>query len=93
MSYELTLTYGERQAIDWVGHRDRNGDELYRLLWLNSEIISPADEFRTWDDKRDIVVKVPEAVAWTVAEIINEGLPHFSSDFRSKLLQWRGRIV
>lgn len=93
MAYQLTLTHEERAAIDWVGHRDRNGDELYRALWLNSQIVSPVDEDLLWIDKVDITVDVPEHVAWEVAEIIDAGLPHFAPGLVTKLQEWRGKIV
>jgi hypothetical protein len=63
--YSLTLTADERAAIDWVGYRYSNGDELYNLLWGASKQ-SPDDA--DWDDPRDITFSIPESVAWAIAE-------------------------
>ena len=32
MSYKLTLTSGDREAVDWVDYRYSNGHDLYDLL-------------------------------------------------------------
>lgn len=87
--YTLTLTLAERKAIDWIGHRYRHGTELYRLLWAQSEQEGEDD----WDADADITFHVPESVAWTVAEIIDEGLDCFASDLVVKLWEFRDRIV
>jgi hypothetical protein len=90
MAYRLTLTAAERSAIDWVGNRYRHGDELYRLLWAESRQ-SPDDA--DWDDPRDIEFAIPESVAWTIGEIIDDGLDCFAGDLCHKLYEFRGRIV
>lgn len=83
--YTLTLTYSERQAIDWIGGRYRHGDELANLL---SELTN--DE---WHGPEDIVFSVPEHVAWTISEIIDEGLDCFAPELQHKLYKFQGSIV
>jgi hypothetical protein len=60
--YVLTLTREERQAIDFVGHRYSNGNELFDLLmrceWDDVE----------WDEGEDIEFNIPEHVAWEIRE-------------------------
>lgn len=90
MAYKLTLTQAERKAIDWVGGRYRHGDELYSLLWGKS-VVTPDDA--DWDDPRDMVFTVPEHVAWTISEIINEGLDCFAPELQHKLYEFQGSIV
>ncbi len=68
--YQLTLTAGERKAIDWVGYRYSHGIDLYRLLWANS-VISPDDA--DWNADCDIAFSVPEHVAWQIGEMGEEG--------------------
>lgn len=89
MAYKLTLTKGERDAIDWVGHRYRHGDEFYKLLMGCTQVPDDAD----WDDERGIEYTIPEHTAWTMGEIIDEGLDCFADEFRSKLYTFRNRIV
>lgn len=88
--YELTLTAGERKAIDWIGHRGRHGTELYRLLWVES---TQTPDDADWDDPRDITFSIPEHVAWTVSEIIWEGLTNFGPELVRKLQRLQDRIV
>lgn len=45
----LTLTLGERQALDWVGNRYATGDDLYKHLWVYCE---QSDDEQDWDDPR-----------------------------------------
>lgn len=88
--YHLTLTYAERRAIDWIGDRYRHGTELYRLLWVESTV-TPDDE--DWDSPNDITFAIPEHVAWTISEIISEGLDCFAPDLVCKLHRLQDRIV
>jgi hypothetical protein len=88
--YDLTLTHEERKALDWIGDRYRHGYELYRLLWVDSTA-TPDDA--DWDDERDITFSIPEHVAWTVGEIVDEGLDNFSDELADKLRALRDRIV
>lgn len=89
MAYSLTLTKSERDAIDWVGYRYRHGDELYKLLcecqWTPDDL--------DWDSELDITFSIPEHIAWTIGEIIDDGLDCFADEFCIKLHQFRNRIV
>lgn len=69
MAYKLTLTLGERRAIDWVGYRYSHGDKLYSLLWADS---TQTPDDADWDDARDITFSIPEHVAWEIREIGEE---------------------
>jgi hypothetical protein len=91
MAYKLTLTKGERDAIDWVGGRYAHGTDFYKLLCECTASPDDAD----WDDERDITYTVPEHVAWQMADIINgeDRLACFSGEFCEKLLTFAGRIV
>lgn len=88
--YELTLTKSERAAIDWIGNRYRHGDELYRLLWVESTQ-TPDDV--DWDADCDVQFRIPENVAWTISEIIGEGLDCFGPELVRKLQRLQDRIV
>lgn len=91
--YKLTLTYDERRAIDFVGHRFTNGDELFRILWVKCEQ-DPDDV--DWDFKGEITFLVPEHVAWEVQKICDEeaGLwPCFSDDLARKMDDFLSSVV
>jgi hypothetical protein len=91
--YKLTLARSERAAIDWVGHRDWNGDELYRLLWGQSDV-SPADV--DWDTDCDATFSIPESVAWQIRELYEHhgsGIPCFADDLRGKIQTLLDSIV
>lgn len=90
MAYTLTLSLGERQAIDWVGGRYRHGDELYKCLWRDSAA-TPDDA--DWDDPRDITFTVPEPTAWRVGEIVDAGLDCFGDTLSAKLRAFRDAVV
>lgn len=91
MPYLLTLSAGERKAIDWVGDRYRHGDELYSLLWTECQ---SEDNSQDWDDPDAITFVVPEPAAWVISEIVEEdGLACFGDDLRSKLYEFVGKIV
>ncbi len=64
--YALTLTAGERKALDWIGNRYAHGDDLYRLLWGKCKA-TPDDA--DWDDSRPITFAVPEHVAWQIRDM------------------------
>lgn len=92
MPYTLTLTKDERKAIDWVGHRYSNGNDLYKLL-TDGEM-TPDD--RDWSDDGDITFKVPEAVAWEIkenAEAEDGFWPCFSGELASKMQRFIDGIV
>ena len=64
--YYLTLTAGERKAIDWIGYRYDHGTDLYRLLWAKCDNhASDCD----WDFDGDITFAIPEHVAWEIKEM------------------------
>tara|TARA_Y100000034_G_C6682479_1_gene300055 strand:- start:376 stop:660 length:285 start_codon:yes stop_codon:yes gene_type:complete len=65
--YTLTLTHEDRKAIDWVGHRYSNGDDLFDLLW-DSIVVGPAIVGKKWDDDIDITFHIPEHIAWQIKE-------------------------
>ena len=56
--YHLTLTHGERRAIDWVGRRYDHGDNLRDCLFSVD-----------WDSPEDITFDIPEYVAWEINRI------------------------
>lgn len=81
--YKLTLTRSERMAIDWVGDRDWNGDELSRCL-----LGSFANPDQEWGDDGDMTFFIPEHDAWDMLALYEDNrrlIPHFSSEFRAKL--------
>lgn len=92
MSYTLTLTKSERDAMDWVGERYRHGDELGNLLDKN------CPEASEWSEDNDITFTIPEHVAWEMREIIEGDDGRFNLDcFRSglcaKLIKfWEGVV-
>lgn len=90
MAYTLTLTHGERQAIDWIGERYSHGVELSLLLWSDSKVM---DDHAEWDDDCDMVFTVPESVAWEIARIVEEGLDCFSPTLVRKLREFADKIV
>lgn len=90
--YTLTLTAEDRQAIDWVGNRYRHGDELFALLWADSEqCLEDAD----WDSEDDITFQIPEHVAWDIQDIINDedGLACFAPSLIDKLFLFCEQVV
>lgn len=89
--YKLTLTAGERRAIDWIGDRYAHGLELYRLLWSNCEQ-EPDDQ--NWDADADITFHIPEHVAWDICSIVEEdNLACFDGDLVHKLLEFTTAVV
>lgn len=88
--YRLTLTNGERAAIDWVGGRYRHGDELFGLLISECEAI-PDDV--DWDAPETITFTIPEHVAWAIGDIVDEGLDCFADELVAKLRRFRDGIV
>ena len=91
MGYKLTLTSGERDAIDFVGYRYPHGDDLYRLLWVECTQ-SPDDA--DWDCGGDIEFNIPEHVAWQIRDIIdNSSLDLFARELVSKLRNFSAKVV
>ena len=93
--YNLLLTSDERSAIDWVGNRYDHGDNLRSLL-TGCEMI--ADEVESedieWSGDYEIEFLVPESVAWSINEIIDEGnLECFAIELVRKLLDFANSVV
>jgi hypothetical protein len=91
--YNLTLTHDERMAIQFVGHRYSNGDDLYLLLWANSRI-QPDDE--DWDAPCDLTFTFPEHIAWQISENAEreEGrFPLFRPSLVAKMEEFLATIV
>ncbi len=83
--YELTLTHAERAAIDWIGNRYHNGNDLYLQLWVYSTVV-PDDV--DWDGEADLTFHIPEYVAWKIKEQAEaEGFawPCFSEELAWKM--------
>lgn len=88
--YTLTLTRGEREALDWIGGRYRHGDELGTLLWMDCTA-NPLDE---WDGDMDITFHIPEHVAWTISEIIDaDSLACLGTRLSRKLTDLQAKVV
>lgn len=99
--YKLTLSVGERKAIDWIGHRYAHGEYLRRMLDDSSVVryntpfnITEEDIF--WDIDHEITFNIPEHIAWEIRDIVysNGGsLECFDDEFRSKLINFCEQIV
>lgn len=90
MAYTLTLTSGERHAIDWVGNRYGHGNDLCLLL------IGCIRGDEEWGQEGDITFEIPEGTAWAIQEIAEEDNHNwtcFSSDLASKLDRFCDGIV
>lgn len=66
--YRLTLTRDERRAINWVGNRYTNGDELYTTL----QDCETKPEDVDWDYDRDITFYIPEHTAWQISNAADQ---------------------
>ena len=93
--YNLLLTSDERSAIDWIGDRYDHGNSLRSLL-TDCEMI--ADEVESedieWSGDYDIEFLVPESVAWSINEIIDDGnLECFAIELVRKLLDFADSVV
>jgi hypothetical protein len=88
--YRLTLTKSERAAIDWVGHRDWNGDPLSSIL------LDCMPEDVEWGDDGDITFEIPEHKAWEINDLYTEAdylIPHFAPELAHKLQEFLSAIV
>lgn len=108
MSYKLTLTRSERQAIEWIGHRYFHGNDLQDLISTftpydaddmliaaeNTITSVPVDE--AWESNHDITFDLPECVAWRINEGFEaEGYQFacLAEDFAAKLQNFVDSIV
>lgn len=91
--YKLTLTHGERKAIDFVGNRYSCGDNLSWILWS-----CPNDAVKEWGEKNDITFEIPEGKAWEIKELIENDLegttfPLFNEELSQKLITFYDSII
>ena len=107
MSYKLTLTKDERDAIDWVGYRYSNGDELRNLLeeskvkvMLPYDVVNEVNECDIWNTDCILTFDVPENLAWSIKENANQEdgdseytFPCFSEELSNKLVSFCEEIV
>lgn len=100
--YQLILTDGERKAIDWIGHRDWNGNDLMKKLWEcewhNSTGMMHRDNIddEIWDYYPNITFQIPENVAWEIFQLWHENeqtIPHFAPELKSKFQTFLDSIV
>ena len=96
--YKLTLTLGERKAIDFVGDSYRHGHELYTLLCRADWYIENGDNVGDWDCANDLTMHIPEHLAWDIRDLIEDtfndtGLACFADSLRSKLFDFSNAIV
>lgn len=89
--YTLTLTAGERKAIDFVGYRYDHGNELYLLL---STVDCPERIEHDWDADIDFTFKFQEYEAWEFRDMFY-GSPFelFADSLRVKLNNFMDAIV
>lgn len=88
--YQLTLTYSERQAIDFVGYRYGHGDQLASLL------SDCTQELENWTEKGDMKFSIPEHIAWgikAIAEECNYFWDLFGTAFSTKMTNFCMEIV
>jgi len=101
--YTLTLTGGERDAFDWVGHRYNNGDKMADILRSSDVIVVVQedanledDEFDYWNEPGDVTFRIPEHKAWEMRDMMEEEdgfWPCFSSELASKMQSFLDKIV
>lgn len=98
-AYTLTLTRGERQAIDWVGHRYAHGDDLYDLLCESDwDVHACCSQEEDWGWLADcpITFNLTEPQAWELLEIAEESEHRwdcFSPELVAKVEQFCGGVV
>lgn len=92
--YHLTLSSGERRAIDFVGNRYPSGDQLRDVLM--DCIPSDAD----WSEDGDITFNIPEHMAWEINDLYEEesegghsGYPMFDDELMEKMHEFIDHIV
>ena len=88
--YHLTLSKDERRAIDFVGCRYANGNDLFRVLL---DCI-PAD--KEWDDFGMITFEIEEHKAWDICSLAAEDdyqFPLFADNLKNKFLDLVSVVV
>lgn len=89
--YTLTLTAGERKAIDFVGGRYDHGDEMFRML---NRVKCRQYESHNWDDDVDFTFEFEEFEAWDFRDTFDESdFELFADSFRSKLYVFMDSII
>lgn len=95
MSYTLTLTKADRDAIDWVGDRYSGAPAIFKV-WQETE----TNPERDWSDDGDFTLVIPEHLAWEIrdaAESDAEGghstWPCFAPSLKNKLDAFLDSIV
>lgn len=95
--YELTLTYSERMALDWVGYRYSHGDDLRHALEDCQWNPEPLDDYAdVWELRQDVEFTIPEPVAWEIQKIAEDceyQWDCFDSELASKLTRFCAEIV
>lgn len=87
--YSLTLEYGDRMAIDWIGYRYSHGDDLRAILMKCEQ-----DGETEWSDDAPITFRFPEHLAWTASEAIDgDNLACFAESLVSKLRDFQDKII
>lgn len=89
-TFQLTLTYGERQAIDWVGYRYSHGDDLRNLLQnchvLDDDSEKSSDEI--WDEREDICFTLGEEQVQQIEKMADEDdFACFSEELKHKFYE------
>jgi|APSaa5957512622_1039677.scaffolds.fasta_scaffold35730_3 hypothetical protein len=90
--YKLTLTSDERKAIDWIGYRYSNGDDLYNLLMADA---TKTIGLGAWDEDKDITFLIPENIAWEIRDNAEKedgdfvyNFPCFDNDLSRKMINF-----
>jgi len=96
--YQLTLTHDERMAIDWIGSRYSNGQDLKSLLCTCEYKGSYTSD--SWNSEFTLVFWIPEHIAWEISENASQedgdlpyNFPCFSQDLTEKLLTFCEQII
>ena len=97
MAYKLMLTSQERRAVDFIGYRYSNGEDLFAALWTECTAEPEGEE---WDSDSNITFDVPEHIAWRIAENaqLEDGdseytFPCFSGDLNEKMQEFCWNII
>ena len=94
--YELSLTLGERRAIDWIGYRYGHGDDLRHMLIYSEWHCQDKDSLNPWEEEGIITFKCPEHIAWEIRRIGEEDnflWTCFSPELAQKMNRFCKKIV